>query len=678
MARITKGILGGFSGKVGTIVGANWRGKDIIRSIPTPSNRPPSEKQMLQQMKFKLVVSFLRPLGAIQKKYFGLNSGSKSRINLAVSYTINEAVPEGLEIPNVDFPELKVKPKFNGNIAEIDWKTSTDPNDYLRRYGYVYDALNRLSAGFYQKNNNPSAKEYFEKMDYDANGNITQLKRSAASEQGVSALIDNLTYAYEGNRLKTVTDSSTDYRGYPDTSGSIIGYDDNGNMTDQKDKGILNITYNYLNLPDYILFNKFLSTRTGQLRENTQYLYRADGIKLRKTYKYAPSNPLGTETSLYIKTTEYLDGFQYETGTGKKELIFGLKFVPTPEGYYNFENNKYIYNYTDHLGNIRLSYFKNDTGVEVLEENNYYPFGMKHEGYNTLSGNPNYNYKYNGKELQTESGMYDYGARMYMPELGRWGVVDPLAETSRRWSPFAYAFNNPIRFIDPDGRQAEDKIKIFNNGNIERTKDNNPYDTITNEDESKSIQIARTNVTESNPTGDSQIGNINTIPLEVPGMDGELGGTQFTSFQIQNYAVATQVFEFASLNTNVEFRQEQFSFSDGGSTNMITTNGMKNLVLGVGDIFGKDYTFSAGHNIGNSTKIEMSHSHPDANPFWPSGFNNQGKDSNPTFTPGLPWYDRKSATATNNYVFSKYLHNLNGGGYIKYNTQGATYTKTKK
>ncbi len=375
-------------------------------------------------------------------------------------YEIKYNLTEGLEIPNVDFPELKVKPKFNGNIAEIDWKTSTDPNDYLRRYGYVYDALNRLSAGFYQKNNNPSAKEYFEKMDYDANGNITQLKRSAASEQGVSALIDNLTYAYEGNRLKTVTDSSTDYRGYPDTSGSIIGYDDNGNMTDQKDKGILNISYNYLNLPDYILFNKFLSTRTGQLRENTQYLYRADGIKLRKIYQYAPSNPLGTETSLYTKTTEYLDGFQYETVTGKKGQILGLKFVPTPEGYYNFENNKYIYNYTDHLGNIRLSYFKNDTGIEVLEENNYYPFGLKHEGYNTLSGNPNYNYKYNGKELQTESGMYDYGARLYMPELGRWGVVDPLAETSRRWSSYTYAYNNPIRFTDPDGRSGKD---WFNN-----------------------------------------------------------------------------------------------------------------------------------------------------------------------------------------------------------------------
>ncbi len=58
MATIVKGILGGFSGKVGTVVGANWRGKDIIRSRPKPSKKPPTDKQVIQQLKFKMAVTF--------------------------------------------------------------------------------------------------------------------------------------------------------------------------------------------------------------------------------------------------------------------------------------------------------------------------------------------------------------------------------------------------------------------------------------------------------------------------------------------------------------------------------------------------------------------------------------------------------------------------------------------
>ncbi|TDO67853.1 RHS repeat-associated protein, partial [Flavobacterium chryseum] len=93
--------------------------------------------------------------------------------------------------------------------------------------------------------------------------------------------------------------------------------------------------------------------------------------------------------------------------------------------------------------------------LEIIEENNYYPFGLKHKGYNDYVATNN-KYKYNGKELQDELGlnMYDYGARNYDPALGRWMNIDPLAEKSRRFNPYTYALNNPVYFIDPDGMMA--------------------------------------------------------------------------------------------------------------------------------------------------------------------------------------------------------------------------------
>ena len=115
------------------------------------------------------------------------------------------------------------------------------------------------------------------------------------------------------------------------------------------------------------------------------------------------------------------------------------------------------------LGNIRLSYSDADgngsinTSTEIIEEKNYYPFGLSHRGYNNIvSANSNSvasKFGFGGKELNDELGLdwYDVSARNYDPALGRWMNLDPLAEKMKRHSPYNYAFDNPIRFIDPDG-----------------------------------------------------------------------------------------------------------------------------------------------------------------------------------------------------------------------------------
>jgi len=357
--------------------------------------------------------------------------------------------------------------KYNGNIAEITWKTNhSNADDKVRNYSYEYDTLNRLlSAKYFAKGTTNDQDYYNENLTYDLNGNINSLQRFSKPVSGTNAqLIDGLSYSYEGNRLTKVWDWSYNPTGFTDDSNSYdttddYGYDANGNMNRDDNKKMTSIKYNFLNLPTEIILPN---------SEKVNYTYRADGTKLKKVRIINQGGRTATET------TDYIDGFQYQAFSSYTENRGSkLMFFPTAEGYYStdIENNLfnpqygYVYNYTDHLGNVRLSYYKNpSTGsVDVLEENNYYSFGLKHEGYNSSSaGNQSYQYKYNGKELQ-ETGMYDYGARFYMPDIGRWGVVDPLSEQMRRWSPYTYAFDNPIYFMEIDGRRPIPLFAKFKN-----------------------------------------------------------------------------------------------------------------------------------------------------------------------------------------------------------------------
>lgn len=239
------------------------------------------------------------------------------------------------------------KPLYNGNISSASWKTNS-LNSVLKQYYYTYDALNRFKTSRYIENNvmNNKFVEYI--SGYDRNGNIMGLSRSTVhptvpSWGGIQ--IDNLIYSYQGNQLMRVDDTSYEGEGFKDgtNTGNDYSYDANGNMTVDKNKGIMGtatpdgITYNHLNLPTKIIFP------SGSI----DYVYDATGVKQRKI--------VSTGT-----TTDYAGGFQYENNL--------LKFFPQPEGYvdYSSGNFNYIYQYKDHLGNVRLSYAdKDNDGVIV-------------------------------------------------------------------------------------------------------------------------------------------------------------------------------------------------------------------------------------------------------------------------------------------------------------------------
>ena len=82
MGTYNKGILGPFSGKVGTVIGVTWRGMDIMRSLPKKGNHTPTAIQLLQREKFSFVTDFLTPINPVLSRFYGANSGSKTRFVL--------------------------------------------------------------------------------------------------------------------------------------------------------------------------------------------------------------------------------------------------------------------------------------------------------------------------------------------------------------------------------------------------------------------------------------------------------------------------------------------------------------------------------------------------------------------------------------------------------------------
>ena len=92
MGRIRKGILGGFSGKVGTVVGSSWKGIAYMRSLPLKVKNPRTQPQRMQRSKFALSLSLLQPMTAFLRTGWKLYAYKKSPFNAAMSYTINNAI----------------------------------------------------------------------------------------------------------------------------------------------------------------------------------------------------------------------------------------------------------------------------------------------------------------------------------------------------------------------------------------------------------------------------------------------------------------------------------------------------------------------------------------------------------------------------------------------------------
>ncbi len=409
-------------------------------------------------------------------------------------------------------------PCFNGNISmeETTYTPSSyDTNEitYYRRH--YYDGMNRLTGSEYEEMavrpslvdrpvihvNEP---QYSTSYGYDLNSNIVALRRDGlvssvpiddnddAYRQWTFGVMDDLTAAYDGNRLLKVTDAAGevvygDAFDFRDSADEDVEYeyDSNGNMTVDLNRGIKEIEYDLNNRPVSVTF----STRPAEQR--TKYLYDASGRKLQTTYQTSRFASLGPDDLWHVDTLELNPGIwdHIETGVLRplsspgiggaverrdgdevqpaENLLWSTNFIRdycgdiiykdgeverilTDNGYAvpdaRTGGYKYYYYVRDYQGNIRAVL---DEENNVMESNGYYPYGMPYAD-NYFSVQP---YKYGGKELDRTNGldMYDFHARQYDPAFPHFLSIDTNAENYPDISPYAYCYGNPINIIDPLG-----------------------------------------------------------------------------------------------------------------------------------------------------------------------------------------------------------------------------------
>ncbi len=359
-------------------------------------------------------------------------------------------------------------PSYSGNISEIKYTDWNGPEDIANQsiHSFYYDELSRLTSCENDEGNTEKG------MSYDKNGNLLTLQRYKDG-----ALLNDYIMEYDGSRLLALIDieneacmlsntrrrlsASSNTHTYdtlcPETkidesrlpkvdSYRFYGFEDNmpytydcaGNLMYDPTSN-LNIKYNMLNLPDVIYSDdedKFL-----------KFSYLSDGTKLSMT-NHMDSGVIYVGSMIYyrIGTDIVLGGANFDGG----------RFYASP---YSGETD-FRFFVTDHLGSVRRVL---DGNLELVEENNYYPFGKRIDDPDCVTTDNLY--RYNGKESLESFGFpySDYGARLFDSNIGRWLQTDPLAQDYPNISPYAFCANNPMKYVDLDGRMIGDYYDVFGN-----------------------------------------------------------------------------------------------------------------------------------------------------------------------------------------------------------------------
>ena len=348
---------------------------------------------------------------------------------------------------NYQLPQMTLtKPRFDGMVSEISYCHRGQISYTL---GYSYDGLKRLKdTRRHLMGNQPALDVWTERnLSYDRNGNLTSMRRLIPETGGT------YTLTYSGNRIQSLTKG--------ETTSSYTYYSDGNLKTDSRRD--LQFQYNLLNLPATVTdaSGQTLKASYSYLADGTKLTVRDsqnDGLTYRGSFVYTADGTAGSATA-----TEKLESIAHDEGRfvalSPSSGTTTTQFIDT-------------WHVRDYLGSVRtiLDITQDETAVTdasavILEQNDYLPFGTR-VSLSTQAYDPSNRYRFNGKEEQVTGniGLTDYGARLYDNILPRWTTPDPLAEKYYSYSPYAFCNNNPVNFVDPDGRDIyryDDKSGTF-------------------------------------------------------------------------------------------------------------------------------------------------------------------------------------------------------------------------
>ena len=456
-----------------------------------------------------------------------------------------------------------------------------------------------------------------------------------AKKSSISTLQYNLTsISYDGNRITSVNDASDDEttglapRFFSGIYSDAMAYDANGNITRDDTRAISSVTYHpFLNLPKRVTFadGSYLAWDYRPDGRKTQSTSAEKYIRVTTTVNSKGDTIVRQQTRYNTDLRKYIGAFEISGSTWRVYHDAGHTDIASSGA---LTHRYYV---RDYLGSTRAVI---DEEGNVLQSTAYYPSGVPLTS-NDLA--PQTIKLHTGKDFfdLQGAGWYDNQARYYDCLLGRFTSQDPLAEKYPGLNPYNHCANNPLRFVDKDGR---DIWEIDERGEIKchiTTKDNDQFYMVDNNgNRIKNKFIIFENIVIER----SSTQKTNTSKL-------------YDVYRIRGDKNATKLFEFFSQNTEVEWSKFALGVSGKYGLNYITTGHSTNSEPAGADLFYKQLRY-------NYTLRSHIHNHPNNTPY-PSGLD--------TRTNGDIGFSKYVEThSKQNPIFQIYIPKLDL--YIDYNS----------